>query len=59
MRVNLLASPTLMSAAAMSQGLYGSSMFPVKAKIYGVLYNQSSSVAFDETFSYWSAPKSS
>ena len=24
-------------------------MFAVKAKIYGVLYNQSSSVAFDET----------
>ena len=34
-------------------------MFAVKAKIYGVLYNQSSSIAFDETSSYWSAPKSS
>ena len=32
-------------------------MFAVKAKIYGVIYNQSSSIAFDETFSYWSAPK--
>ena len=32
-------------------------MFAVKAKIYGVLYNQSSSIAFDETSSYWSAPK--
>ena len=31
-------------------------MFAVKAKIYGVLYNQASSVAFDETSSYWSAP---
>ena len=28
--------------------LYGPSMFAVKAKIYGVLYNQSSSIAFDE-----------
>ena len=34
-------------------------MFAVKAKIYGVFYNQSSSIAFDEIFSYWSAPKSS
>ena len=32
-------------------------MFAVKAKIYGVLYNQSSYIAFDETSSYWSAPK--
>ena len=32
-------------------------MFTVKAKIYGVLYKQSSSIAFDETPSYWSAPK--
>ena len=31
----------------------------VKAKIYGALYNQSSSVAFDIKSSYWSAPKSS
>ena len=31
----------------------------VKAKIYGVIYNQSSSIDFDETSSYWSAPKSS
>ena len=30
-------------------------MFAVKAKIYGVLYNQASSIAFDETSSYWSA----
>ena len=30
-------------------------MFDVKAKIYGVLYNQASSIAFDETSSYWSA----
>ena len=34
-------------------------MFAVKAKIYGVLYNQASSVAFDETSSYWSALESS
>ena len=39
--------------------LHGPIMFAVKAKIYGVLYNQSSSIAFDETSSYWSAPKSS
>ena len=29
-------------------------MLAVKAKIYGVPYNQSSSIAFDETSSYWS-----
>ena len=39
--------------------LHGPSMFAVKAKIYGVLYNQASSIAFDETSSYWSALKSS
>ena len=38
--------------------LHGPSMFAVKAKIYGVLYNQPSSIAFDETSSYWSALKS-
>ena len=38
--------------------LHGPSMFAVKAKIYGVLYNQASSIAFDETSSYWSALKS-
>ena len=37
--------------------LHGPSMFAVKAKIYGVIYKQSSSIAFDETSSYWSAPK--
>ena len=37
--------------------LHWLSMFAVKAKIYGVLYNQSSSIAFDETSSYWSVPK--
>ena len=39
--------------------LHGPSMFAVKAKIYGVIYNQASSIAFDETSSYWSALKSS
>ena len=39
--------------------LHGPSMFAVKAKINGVLYNQASSVAFDETSSYWSALKTS
>ena len=33
--------------------------FAVKEKIYGVLYNQASSIAIDETSSYWSALKSS
>ena len=37
--------------------LHGPSMFAIKVKIYGVLYKQSSSIAFDETSSYWSAPK--
>ena len=37
--------------------LHGPSMFAVKAKIYEVLYNQASSIAFDETSSYWSALK--
>ena len=39
--------------------LYGPSVFAVKAKIYGVLYKQFSSIAFDETSSYWSVPKTS
>ena len=43
----------------LTEELHGSSMFAFKAKIYGVLYHQSSSIAFDETSSYWSAPKSS
>ena len=32
-------------------------MFAAKAKIYGVLYKQPSSIVCDETSSYWSAPK--
>ena len=40
-------------------GLHGPSMLAGKAKIYGVLYKQYSSIAFDETSSYWSALKSS
>ena len=39
--------------------LHGPSMFAVKSNIYGVLYNQASSIAFNETSSYWSALKSS
>ena len=39
--------------------LHGPSMFVDKAKIYRVHYKQSSSLAFDETPSYWSVPKSS
>ena len=38
--------------------LHGPSMFAVKAKIYDVHYNPASSIDFDETSSYWSAPKS-
>ena len=38
--------------------LHGLSMFAVKAKIYEVIYKQSSSIAFDETSSYLLAPKS-
>ena len=32
-------------------------MFAVEVKIYAVLYNQSRAIAYDETSSYWSAPK--
>ena len=32
-------------------------MFAVEEKIYRAIYNQSSSIAFDETSSYWSAQK--
>ena len=39
--------------------LHGPSMLAIEAKIYGVLYKQYSSIAFDETSSYWSALKSS
>ena len=39
--------------------LHDPSMLAVKTKIYGVLNKQSSSIAFDETSSYWSALKSS
>ena len=42
-----------------AQKLHGPSILAVKAKFYGVLYKQSSSIAFDETSSYWSALKSS
>ena len=34
-------------------------MFAVKSKIYGVPYNQNSSIAFDEISIYWSAQKAS
>ena len=37
--------------------LHGPTMFAIKAKIYAVLYKQSSSIAFDETSSYWLALK--
>ena len=43
----------------MNNRLHGPSMLAVKAKIYGVLYKQYSSIAFDydETYSYLSALK--
>ena len=47
------------SMVAAPDKLHGPSMFAIKAKIYGVLYKQSSSIAFDETSCYWSALKSS
>ena len=39
--------------------LHGPSMLAVKAKIYRVLYKQSSSIAFHEISSHWAALKSS
>ena len=49
-----------MFLCAMPRGvLHGPSMFAVKAKIYGVPHNQSSSIAFDEASRYWSAQKKS
>ena len=45
--------------AIYGQNLHGLSMFAVEAKIFGVLYKQSSSKAFDEKSSYWSEPKNS
>ena len=39
--------------------LHGPSIFAVKAKIYGELFNQSTFIAFNETSTNWSAPKSS
>ena len=48
-----------MSFLYCAQVLHGTSIFAVKAKIYGVLYKQSGSITFDETSSYWSALKSS
>ena len=47
-----------MSIEMFLQQLHGPSMFALKAKIYGVLYKQSSSIAFDKASSYWSALKS-
>ena len=54
----LVLSYILRSTLTSSQ-LHGPSMFAVEAKIYGVLYNQASSIAFDETSSYWLALKRS
>ena len=53
----------LLKKSEESEKLFGVIARPDKvhryAKIYGVPCNQSSSIAFDETSSYWSAPKSS
>ena len=49
-------SPAL--SLLMKHLVIGQRIKATKAKIYGVLYNQSSSIAFDEASSYWSAPKS-
>ena len=51
--------PYWMCTYSCEKKLHGPSMLAVKAKIYGVLYKQSSSIGFDETSSYWSALKSS
>ena len=37
--------------------LHGLSMLAVNGKMFGVLHNQSSSIACDEISSYWSASK--
>ena len=52
-------NPIMVSTSIDFLELHGPSMLAVKAKIYGMLYKQSSSIAFDETSSYWSALKSS
>ena len=57
-KVNSYVTPCLPGEIKRSP-LHGPSMYAVKAKIYGVLYNQASSIAIDETSSYWSALKSS
>ena len=54
-----LSVPELRCFTFLSLRLHGPSILAVKAKIYGVLCKQSSSIAFDETSSYWSALKSS
>ena len=46
-----------LSLSSIGIELHGPSMFAIMAKIYEVLYKQSSSIAFDKTSSYWSAPK--
>ena len=55
----LLGPETTPQVRWLEQKLHGPSMLAVKAKIYGVLYNQASSIAFDETSSNWSVLKSS
>ena len=57
--VSLLMKHLVIGQHQKAPNLHGPYMFAVKAKIDGVLYNQSSSIAFDETSSYWSALKSS
>ena len=42
----------MLAAYGYQQQLHGPSMFAVKAKIYGALYNPASSIDFDETSSY-------
>ena len=52
-------NPLVTNVCKVKATLHGPSMSAAKAKINGVLYNQSSSIAFVETSSYWSEPKSS
>ena len=54
--INLLSHQALLSQFKY-QKLHGPSMFAFKAKIHGVFNNLSSSIAFDETSSYWFSAK--
>ena len=58
-RRRLLKDPSDLDLHLSFRKLHGPSMFAVRAKIYEVLYNQASSIAFDEISSHWSGLKRS